>query len=163
MMMAQATPAVPANPASPVGPRHRRVRLPAGTPAARATAVVRAVIEEWQVPVDPSLAAVLASDLIINAVTNGTGETFMLSIQWTGSQFRVEAHDRSFSGDSWENAGSGADADRGLLLAAALAADSGHYRTLAGRAVFYTLELAPAAAAGGGHIPREAASGDSEP
>jgi hypothetical protein len=87
----------------------------------------------------------------------------MLSIQWTGSQFLLEARDRSFSCASWENAGSGADADRGLLLAAALAADTGHYRTLAGRAVFYTLEFAPAAATGGGHIPREAASGDSEP
>ena len=162
-MTAQATPAVPAKPAAPDGPRHRRVRLPAGMPAAHATAAVRAVIDEWQVPVDRSLAAVLASDLVINAVTNSTGETFMLSIRCTGSQFRVEAHDASFTGDSWESAESGADAERGLLLAAALAAGSGHYRTPAGRAVFYTLEFAPAAATGGGHTPRGAAGGDREP
>ena len=43
MMMAHATPVVSANPASPVGPRHRRVRLPAGTPAAPMQKLVRAL------------------------------------------------------------------------------------------------------------------------
>jgi len=115
------------------------------------------------VPVDPGVAGILACDLIINAVTNGAGETLMLAIRCSATQFRVEIHDASVRGDSWETAASDADADRGLLLAAALAAESGHYRTPAGRAVFYALALAPRAAAGLGHSPQGTASGDGEP
>ena len=114
-------------------------------------------------PVDPGLAGILASDLVINAAVNGTGETLTLSIQCTGSQFRVEVRDASVHGDSWETPASGADAQRGLLLAAALAAESGHHRTPAGRAVFYVLEFAPDAATGGGQAPQGAARGDGEP
>ena len=147
----------------PDGLRHKRARLSAGTPAADAVAAVRAAIGEWQVPVDRGLAGVLASDLVINAVTSGTGEALMLSVRYTSSQFRVEVHDRSFTGDSWENAESEEKADRGLLLAAMTAAESGHYRTPAGRAVFYVLAFAPAAATGAGPAPRGAASGDGEP
>jgi hypothetical protein len=147
----------------PDGLRHKRARLSAGTPAADAVAAVRAAIGEWQVPVDRGLAAVLASDLVINAVTSGTGESLMLSVRCTSGQFRVEVHDRSFTGDSWESAESEAKADRGLQLAAMTAAESGHYRTPAGRAVFYVLAFAPAAATGGGQAPRGAASGDGEP
>jgi hypothetical protein len=130
--------------------------------AALAAGHVRAAIAEWRVPVDPGMAGVLASDLIINAVTNGASETLMLSIRSSATQFRVEIHDASVHGDSWETAASDADAERGLLLAAALAAESGHYRTPAGRAVFYTLALAPRAAAGPGPSPQGTASGDGE-
>jgi hypothetical protein len=159
--------------------RHRRVRLTTGSAAAaHASGHVIAAIADWQVPVDRSVAGILASDLIINAVTNGAGETLMLAIRCTGTQFRVEVHDASVQGDSWETTGSGADAQRGLLLAAALAADSGHYRTPAGRAVYYALEFAPAVDISRGANPRiareragdehtawgaGAASGDGEP
>jgi hypothetical protein len=85
----------------------------------------------------------LTSDLVINAVTNGAGERITLGIRWSSSQFRVEVHDASVSGDSWETADADADADRGLLLAAAMAADWGHYRTPAGRAVYYALAPQP--------------------
>jgi hypothetical protein len=162
-MMTQARLAVPAGPDVPDGLRHRRVRLSAATPAVEAVAAVRAAIDEWRVPVDRVLAGVLASDLVISAVTSGTGTTLMLSIRCAGRQFRVDVHDRSFAGDSWDDPQSGADTDRGLLLAAMTAAESGHYRTPAGRAVFYVLAFAPAAAAGGEHAPRGAASGDGEP
>jgi hypothetical protein len=162
--MAQPSPALSAGTSAPAGLRHRRLRLAAGTPtAAHAVTAVRAVIEEWQVPVDPGLAGILASDLVINAAVNGTGETLTLSIRCTGSQFRVEVRDASVHGDSWETPASGADAQRGLLLAAALAAESGHHRTPAGRAVFYVLEFAPDAAAAGGQEPQGAARGDGEP
>ncbi len=110
-----------------------------------------------------NVAGILASDLIINAVTNGAGETLMLAIRCSATQFRVEIHDASVHGDSWETAASDADAERGLLLAAALAADSGHYRTPAGRAVFYTLALGSRAATGIGQRPQGTASGDGEP
>jgi hypothetical protein len=174
-MMAQAPTARPAFPAWPVPQaglaepaepaelRHRRVRLATGSAAAaHASCHVRAAIAEWQLPVDRAVAAILASDLIINAVTNGRGETVMLSIRCTATQFRVEVHDPSVTGDSWQTAESDPDAERGLLLAAALAADYGHYRTPAGRAVFYALAFAPAAAAGDEPPSREAACGDGE-
>jgi hypothetical protein len=179
IMMAQAFPARPATAprtagaagaAGPAGTgepaelRHRRFRLSTGSAAAaHASRHVTAAITEWRVPVDRSVAGILTSDLIINSVTNGTGETLMLAIRCTGAQFRVEVHDASVQGDSWETTKSDADAERGLLLAAALAAESGHYRTPAGRAVFYTLALAPRAATGIGHSPQGPASGDGEP
>ena len=69
-----------------------------------------------------------------------------------------------------------ADAERGLLLAAAMAADWGHYRTPAGRAVYYVLAPEPQAITNTvgsaashpsgldhGLPPREVASGDGEP
>jgi hypothetical protein len=186
IMMAQAFPAHPGMPpgtsgpgpaGEPAGLRHRRVRLSTGAAAAaHASGHVVAAIAEWRVPVDTDVAGILASDLIINAVTNGGEETVMLSIRCTGDRFRVEVHDASVRGDSWETGPSDADAERGLLLAAALAADSGHFRTPAGRAVYFALELAPAgdlsrgadsriprARAGGGHAARGATGGDGEP
>lgn len=144
--------------------RHRRVRLSTGSAAAaHAAGYVRAAIAEWQVPVDPGLAGILACDLIINAVTNGADETLMLAIRASATRFRVEIHDASVRGDSWETAASDADAERGLLLAAALAAESGHYRTPAGRAVFYALTHAPRAPAGPGPGRPGTASGGGEP
>jgi hypothetical protein len=178
-MMAQAPTARPAFPAWPepqagargpaelVGPvelRHRRVRLATGSAAAaQASCYVRAAVAEWQLPVDDAVAAILASDLIINAVINGRGGTLTLSIRCTATQFRVEVHDRSVSDGSFQIAESDTDAERGLLLAAALAADYGHYRTPAGRAVFYALALAPVAAAGDEAPSRGIARGDGEP
>ena len=67
----------------------------------------------------------------------------MLGIRWSAGQFRVEVHDASVTGDSWETGRSDAERERGLLLAAALAADWGHYRTPAGRAVYYVLASEP--------------------
>jgi hypothetical protein len=158
--------------ARPAELRHRRVRLELG-PAAAAYACghVRTAISAWSVPVNPAVAILLTSDLVINAVTNGAGETITLGIRWSSGQFRVEVHDASVTGNSWETA----DAGRGLLLAAAMAADWGHYRTPAGRAVYYVLapepqdETSPGSAAAPplgparGLPPREAASGDGEP
>jgi hypothetical protein len=163
-MMAQASPDLSAGTAAPAGLRQRRFRLSAGTPtAAHAVTAVRAVIEEWRVPVNPGLAGILASDLVINAAVNGAGEPLTLSVQCTGAQFRVEVRDASVHGDSWETPASGADAQRGLLLAAALAAESGHYRTPAGRAVFYVLAFPPSDAATGGGQSRGGPRGDGEP
>ena len=163
--------------ASPTELRHRRVRLELGPgAAAHACRFVREAIGAWSVPVNQAVAILLTSDLVINAVTNGAGETIMLGIRWSPGLFRVEVHDASVTGDSWENAESDADADRGLLLAAAMAVDWGHYRTPAGRAVYYVLAPEPqvnattresAASLSSGtsrSLPlREAVSGDGEP
>ncbi len=166
----------PAPSAPPTELRHRRVRLELG-PAAAAYACghVRAAISAWSVPVNPAVAILLTSDLVINAVINGAGETITLGIRWASGQFRVEVHDASVTGDSWQTADADADAERGLLLAAAMAADWGHYRTPAGRAVYYVLgsslpdEIPQGSAASQplgparGLPPREAASGGGEP
>ena len=161
----------PATMAPPVELRHRRVRLELGSAAAAyACGHVRAAITAWSVPVNPAVAVLLTSDLVINAVTNGAGETITLGIRWSSGQFRVEVHDASVTGDSWETAD--ADANRGLLLAAVMAADWGHYRTPAGRAVYYVLtpdgtsrKDAASSLSGTtrGLLPREAVSGDGEP
>jgi hypothetical protein len=144
--------------------RHRRVRLTMGpAAAAHACGHVRAAIEAWSVPVNPAVAILLTSDLVINAVTNGAGSTITLAMRWGAGQFRVEVHDASVTGDSWESSVSEADEKRGLLLAAAMAADWGQYRTPAGRAVFYVLAFEPDAATGDGRAPQGAASGDGEP
>jgi hypothetical protein len=167
----------PAMTASPAELRHRRVRLELGLgAAAHACRCVREAIVAWSVPVNQAVAILLTSDLVINAVTNGAGETITLGIRWAPGRFRVEVHDASVSGNSWENADADANADRGLLLAAAMAVDWGHYRTPAGRAVYYVLAPEPQAnsttresaaslssGTGRGLPPREAVSGDGEP
>lgn len=132
--------------APPAELRHRRVRLELGPGAAAyACGHVRAAISAWAVPVNQAVAILLTSDLVINAVTNGAGEIVTMGIRWSPAGFRVELHDASVTGDSWESASADADADRGLLLAAAMAVDSGHYRTPAGRAVYYLLAPEPQA------------------
>ena len=164
----------PAPAARPTELRHRRVRLELGpAAAAHACGHVRTAISAWSVPVNPAVAILLTSDLVINAVTNGAGETITLGIGWSSGQFRVEVHDASVTGDPWETADDGADAGRGLLLAAAMAADWGHYRTPAGRAVYYVLVAEPQTSQrtaasqplgpARGLSPREAVSGDGEP
>src|SRR6201999_1916244 len=85
--------------APPTELRHRRVRLELG-PAAAAYACgpVRAAISAWSVPAHPAVAIRLGSDLVINAVTTGAGETITLGIRWSSGQFRVEVHDASVTG-----------------------------------------------------------------
>ena len=144
----------PAMPVLPAELRHRRFRLELGpAAAAHACGHVRSAIAAWSVPVNPAVAVLLTSDLMINAVMNGAGETVTLGIRWSSGQFRVEVHDASVTGDSWETAAADANADRGLQLAAALAAECGHYRTPAGRAVYYVLILEQRAAASPGDVP----------
>jgi hypothetical protein len=144
----------PATPVLPTELRHRRVRLELGpAAAAHACGHVRSAITAWSVPVNPAVAILLTSDLVINAVTNGAGETITLGIRWSSGQFRVEVHDASVTGDSWQTAEADADAERGLQLAAAMATDCGHYRTPAGRAVYYVLTLEPRPAVAPGDVP----------
>ena len=60
----------PAMPAAPAELRHRRVRLTLGqATAAHACGHVRAAIAAWSVPVNPAVAILLTSDLVINAVS----------------------------------------------------------------------------------------------
>jgi hypothetical protein len=132
----------------PVELRHRRARLVVGPDtAAHACGHVRAAITAWSVPINAAVAILLTSDLVINAVTNGADDTITLGIRWSAGQFRVEVHDASVTGDSWENPPNELDEKRGLLLVATMAADWGQYRTPAGRAVYYVLACGPTATA----------------
>ena len=140
----------PAPSAPPTELRHRRVRLELG-PAAAAYACghVRAAISAWSVPVNPAVAILLTSDLVINAVTHGTptaGTFVLLTIACDPACLRVDVHDGS--GDL-PVLGTGligetpaeAETGRGLLLVTSLSAEWGFYRTPAGKAVYFTLEL----------------------
>src|SRR6185437_1001503 len=103
----------PAMTAWPAELRHRRVRLELGPGAvAHACGHVRETIAAWSVPVNQAVAILLTSDLVINAVTNGADDTITLGIRWSPGGFRVEVHDASVQGNSWETAESDADADR---------------------------------------------------
>ena len=130
----------PHAPATPTELRHRRARLAVGPDTvAHACGHVRSAIAAWLVPVNPAVAILLTSDLVINAVTNGAWDVITLGIRWSAGQLRVEIHDASVTGDSWENAATELDEKRGLLLVAAMASEWGQYRTPAGRAVYYVL------------------------
>ncbi len=152
----------PAMLALPAELRHRRVRLELGpAAAAHACGHVRAAISAWSVPVNPAVAILLTSDLVINAVMNGAGETIMLGIRWSAGQFRVEVHDASVTRHSWETA----DAERGLLLAAAMAAECGPLQNPSGPGRVLRARVRPASLPGEpspGREPRACPSGSRE-
>jgi anti-sigma regulatory factor (Ser/Thr protein kinase) len=117
---------------------------------------VAAAISAWSVRVDPDVAILLTSELVTNAVTHagpgrggkaaGRGmarEAVLLVIAADDAGLRVDVHDGS--GDLPVVSGYVADADaetgRGLLLVTSLSADWGFYRTAAGKAVYFTLEV----------------------
>src|SRR5215831_16716186 len=65
----------------PAEPRPRRVQLATGpTAPAEARTHVRTAIRNWEVPVDPYVAALLTSELVTNAIRHETGETVTLAI-----------------------------------------------------------------------------------
>jgi anti-sigma regulatory factor (Ser/Thr protein kinase) len=120
-----------------------------------AAAVARSVVEDavraWRVPVDPDVAVLLTSELVTNAVTHGTptpGTFVLLTIVCDAVALRVEVHDGS---DDLPVLDTGlldagpveAETGRGLLLVTSLSAEWGFYRTPAGKAVYFTLELPP--------------------
>ena len=124
----------------PTGLHQRRVRLvrePAAAGEARSH--LRAAIRGWQVPVDPDVAILLASDLVTNAITHGAGATVTLAVRCSRGQLRVDVYDAS---RSLPPAGGGPDdteAGPGLALVAILADEWGVFRTPAGKAVYFAL------------------------
>jgi len=134
----------------PAGLRARHVPLTAGLAAvAEARTQVRAIVRAWQVPVDAYVVALLTSELVTNAVTHGTptpGTFVLLTIACDPSGLRVDVHDGS--GDLpvldtglTDEAPAESETGRGLLLVTSLSAEWGFYRTPAGKAVYFTLEL----------------------
>jgi anti-sigma regulatory factor (Ser/Thr protein kinase) len=121
------------------------VRLTTGPAAAvEARSQVRAAICAWDVPVDPSVAVLLTSELVTNAIRHEPGDTVTLAITCSYGRLRVDVHDRSCSLPVLMDAPADAETGRGLMLVATLSAEWGVYRTLAGKAVYFTLAFQPA-------------------
>ena len=92
------------------------------------------------------MAVLLTSELVTNAVTHGTptaGTFVLLTIACDAAWLRVDVHDGS--GDlpvrRRRRGPAEAETGRGLLLVTSLSAEWGFYRTPAGKAVYFTLEL----------------------
>jgi anti-sigma regulatory factor (Ser/Thr protein kinase) len=113
--------------------------------AAGARAVVEDCIRVWRVPVDADVAVLLTSELVTNAVTHGSpaaGGTFvLLTVAWDAAGLRVDVHDGSGDLPVLDEASAEAETGRGLFLVTSLSAEWGFYRTPAGKAVYFTLEL----------------------
>jgi anti-sigma regulatory factor (Ser/Thr protein kinase) len=124
----------------PTVERPRRVTLSAGpAAAAEARGQVQAAIDAWDVPVDPSTAILLTSELVTNAVTHGAGGTVVLIITCICGQLRVDVHDTSWSAPVPVDAPADAETGRGLMLVASLSTDWGFHRSPSGKAVYFTL------------------------
>jgi hypothetical protein len=127
-------------PLRPTLQRPRRISLTAGpAAAAEARSQVRAAVCAWDVPVDTSVAVLLTSELVTNAIANEAGKTIMLVITCACGQLRVDVHDTSWFAPVLVDAPPDAEAGRGLMLVADLSTDWGFYRTVAGKAVYFTL------------------------
>jgi anti-sigma regulatory factor (Ser/Thr protein kinase) len=127
-------------PTRPIEINGRRVRLATGpAAAAEARGHVRAAIRAWDVPVDPSVAVLLTSELVTNAITHEGGEYVTLGISCSYGQLRVEVHDTSCFMPVLVDAPADAETGRGLMLVDTLSAGWGSYRTPAGKAVYFTL------------------------
>jgi len=132
-----------------------RIRLTAGpAAAAEARGQVRAVIRDWDVPVDASTAVLLTSELVTNAIRHEVSGTITLTIACPCGQLRIDVHDSSYSLPVVLEAAADAEAGRGLMLVATLSDEWGFYRTPAGKAVYFTLAFAPNVAEGDGRGPQ---------
>jgi anti-sigma regulatory factor (Ser/Thr protein kinase) len=131
-------------PTLPTQVHWRRVPLTTGpTAAAEARSQVRAAICSWDVPVDESVATLLTSELVTNAIRYEAAEVVLLVISCSGDQLRVDVHDTSRLLPVLVNASTDAEMGRGLMLVATLSADWGFYPTPAGKAVYFTLAFEP--------------------
>ena len=132
-----------------------RVRLTAGpTAAAEARRQVRAAICAWGITADPSIAILLTSELVTNAIRHETGETITLDIACCRGQLRVDVHDTSRTLPVLVDAPADAETGRGLMLVDTLSEKWGSYRTPAGKAVYFTLAFEPGLAGSGERGPR---------
>jgi anti-sigma regulatory factor (Ser/Thr protein kinase) len=127
-------------PTRPTVLHQRRVPLTAGPAAAgEARSQVRAAIRAWDAPVDQSVAVLLTSELVTNAIRHEAGETVTLTVACTCDQLRVDVQDTSCSLPVTVDADVDAETGRGLMLVDSLSAEWGCYPTPAGKAVYFTL------------------------
>jgi anti-sigma regulatory factor (Ser/Thr protein kinase) len=135
-----------------------RIRLPAHPASAGAARQhVKAVIHARNLDIDDYVAALLASELVTNALMHGLREdgTIQLVITTAESWMRVTVHDCSPSVPVLMHTPLDAEDGRGLTLLDNLAASWGFQRSASGKAVYFTLK-----AEGGEERPAGAARDD---
>jgi hypothetical protein len=139
----QAYPTGLQKPIHPTVLQKRRVSLTAGpTAPGIARGQVRATIAVWDIPVDTSVAILLTSELVTNAVMYEAGETITLVISCGYGQLSVDVHDTSCELPVPVAGSPDAETGRGLVLVASLSSSWGYYRTPTGKAVYFTLAFA---------------------
>ena len=111
------------------------------TAAAEARRQVQAAICAWDVPVDRSVAILLTSELVTNALQHEVGDTVLLVISCRGDELCVHVHDTSRIAPTPAEASADAETGRGLLLTTKLSTEWGYYWTPAGKAVYFTLSF----------------------
>jgi anti-sigma regulatory factor (Ser/Thr protein kinase) len=120
-----AGPSAPQKPLRPTVLQKRRVTL-AAEPAAAGS-------------VDASIAVLLTSELVTNAIRHEQGDTITLVITCAYGQLHVDVHDTSCTLPVPMDGSPDAETGRGLVLVASLSSSWGYYRTPTGKAVYFTL------------------------
>jgi hypothetical protein len=106
-------------PARTMVQRPYRISLPAGPAAAvEARRHIWKIIHAWNVPIDAYAAALLAGELVANAISSDTDdqETVQLMISWIDGQLRVEVQDRPRPGPAGGDPPLDAETGAGLTL-----------------------------------------------
>ena len=124
----------------PTAPRKLRITLIAG-PAAVAAArnEIRAAIRAWNVPVAPSVAVLLTSELVTSALRREAGRTIELVISCAYRQLQVDVYDTSHVAELQVGGPATAEPGQGPALLDSLASNWGYDRTPTGRAGYFTL------------------------
>jgi len=123
----------------PAGPRKLRITLTTEHAAEAARNEVRAAIRAWDVPVDPSVAVLLTSELVANALRHEAGSAIELVVSCALRQLQVDVYDTSPATALQVDAPAGPRAGAGLTLLACLSSSWGYCRTPTGRAGYFTL------------------------
>ena len=143
----------PQKPLRPTVLQKRRVMLAAEPASAgEARSQVGATVQAWEIPVDPSIAVLLTSELVTNAVRHETGDTITVVITCAYRQLHVDVHDTSGTLPVPMDGPPDAETGRGLVLVASLSSSWGYYRTPTGKAVYFTLAFQDGLAAEAGSI-----------
>ena len=100
---------------------------------------VKATIQAWEIPVDESIAVLLTSELVTNAIRHEKGDTITVVITCAYGQLHVDVHDTSCTLPVPMDGPPDAETGRGLVLVAGLSSSWGYYRTQKGKAVYFTL------------------------
>jgi anti-sigma regulatory factor (Ser/Thr protein kinase) len=133
-------PSAPQKPLRPTALQKRRVTLAAApVSVGMARGQVQATIQAWEIPVDESIAVLLTSELVTNAIRHEKGDTITVVITCAYGQLHVDVHDTSCTLPVPMDGPPDAETGRGLVLVASLSSSWGYYRTQTGKAVYFTL------------------------
>ena len=100
---------------------------------------VRAAIHSWKVPIDPSVAVLLTSELVTNALRHEAGKAIELVVSCAYSQLQVDVYDTSPAVALQVDVPAGEATGQGLMLLAGLSSSWGYYRTPGGKVGYFTL------------------------